>query len=396
MTYIERDFKNLAIDGQNDGKHPASLASAYADDTEPYKLRGAYSDGLTQGVFIPSLNLHHSFSVTFWAYSVDGVGEHVLFSKDKGGNYDTPNTENFLDIASLSNGVLAAFLYQDSNDKFNSACKTPESAITTNAWYYIAYTFDFNGEDTLVTIYVDGTSKLAYNAEDVFILDKSSYTQAWLFMSTASSAGDAAVANAWNGFIYWFTLDQDVLTANEIANGIQTDGALCSLGTACDKCPTVNGNKCLWTVERDQYVNSSGNAADCDNTASHEEPLCLNDVGCVREEDCNRCNDRICLTCINFDEGAQICETCKSNASNGDGSQVCECITQTFFDEGSDACENCNSACDECPDFGDSTNKSCTECQGGYYLHPDSATCLDFCPTGFSENGNACEKTKDL
>jgi len=74
-------------------------------------------------VFIPNLHLHHSFSVSFWA-KLTGTNdqERVLFSKDKGGNYDTPNAENFLDVAVLNNGRLAAFMYLNADNKFNGDC----------------------------------------------------------------------------------------------------------------------------------------------------------------------------------------------------------------------------------------------------------------------------------
>ena len=392
LTYIDRDFKNLAIDGQNDGKGASFIGSAF-DDTQPYKLRGAYSNGSSQGVFIPSLNLHHSFTMTFWAM-LTGTNdrERVLFSKDKGGDYSTANAENFLDLAVLDNGRMGAFLYQNSTDAFSGSCETVQSYITSNDWYFIGYSFDFNGKDTRVHISLDGSEILTHTGENIYMQDKSSYSQAWLFMSTASSFGAAAPSNAWEGFIYWFALDQTVLTISEIMQDVETDGELCSSDIlTCSVCPKVR-SKCLWTVERDSYVDSLGNVGQCDEASSHEEPLCTNDVGCVRGEDCNLCNDRLCSVCINFDEGAAICEQCKSNSSNGDGSQACECLTQFFFDEVSDSCESCHVACDECADFGDNTNKSCTACASGYFLHPDSHTCLDFCPTGFTENGIVCDR----
>ena len=396
LTYIERDFANLAIDGQNVGQQASVIGSGFAD-TLPYKLRGAYGNGSNQGVYIPSLHLHHSFSVSFWAKLTGTMDqERVLFSKDKGGGYDTPNAENFLDVAVLNNGRLAAFLYQNADDKFEGDCATSELAVIADAWYYIVYTFEFDGTDTIVTIYVDSINIFSYTAQTLYIQDKSSYSQAWLFMSTASSFDDPAPANAWEGFIYRFQLDQYVITPNEISLGIETDGSQCTPNTiTCSKCPTVNGSQCLWTVDRDSYVDSLGNTNECDDSNDHEDPLCLNDVGCVRREDCNRCNDRLCQTCINFDEGLEICEVCTTNADNNQGTTVCQCSDQYFFDERSDTCEECNVACDECADFGDKTAKSCAACEAGYFLHPDSNTCLDFCPTGFATNGLVCDRGSD-
>ena len=396
LTYIERDFANLAIDGQNVGQLADFWGSGFAD-TQPYKLRGAYGNGVNEGVFIPNLHLHHSFSVSFWA-KLTGTNdqERVLFSKDKGGNYDTPNAENFLDVAVLNNGRLAAFMYLNADNKFNGDCQTAESAVLANAWYYIVYTFDFDGTNTIVTIYVDSVDIFSYTAQTIYIQDKSSYPNAWLFMSTASSNDEPAPANAWEGFIYRFQLDQYVITPTEIVAGIELVGTNCSPDTiTCSKCPTVNGRQCLWPVNRDEYIDSDGNELECDDSNDHDEPLCLNDVGCCRREDCNRCHDRLCQTCVNFDEGVEICEECKTNTDNNSGTTVCQCNNQFFFDERSDNCEACNVACDECADFGDKTAKSCTACQTDYFLHPDSNTCLDFCPTGFTENGLVCVRGAD-
>jgi hypothetical protein len=34
----------------------------------------------------------------------------------------------------------------------------------------------------------------------------------------------------------------------------------------------------------------------------------------------------------------------------------------------------------------DVTNKACTVCKPGSFLHPGSATCLDLCPSYYAEN----------
>jgi hypothetical protein len=84
--------------------------------------------------------------------------------------------------------------------------------------------------------------------------------------------------------------------------------------------------------------------------------------------------------------------TCISNAGDS-GTAPCACNTKFFFDEQTDTCAACHTFCADCPDFGDSTNKSCDSCDTGYFKQPNRLTCLDICPTGYTSNvpGKTCD-----
>ena len=116
--------------------------------------------------------------------------------------------------------------------------------------------------------------------------------------------------------------------------------------------------------------------------------------GCVREKDCNRCDDRLCHTCNNFDERYTYCTTCITNASkiNGLSSNVCDCDDNFWYDDYylladhpnedyTDKCVPCDIACKKCSSL---SYQTCTECRTNFYKQDGANTCLDFCPTGYT------------
>lgn len=57
-------------------------------------------------------------------------------------------------------------------------------------------------------------------------------------------------------------------------------------------------------------------------------------------------------------------------------------------------CAPCHAGCKQCSN---DMNLSCSSCRSGFYLQPDSFTCLHQCPTGFTRNDltNECEGVVD-
>ena len=137
------------------------------------------------------------------------------------------NAENFLDFVALDDGVLAVRLYNGAVDLFEGQCQSETQAITQNTWVNISFTANFNGVDTVIIIYVDGTSTKSFTAQRVYIEDKAAYPNSWLFLSSASVEGTKSPSSVWNGFIYWFTVHQAVLT-EELADSIELDPTACA------------------------------------------------------------------------------------------------------------------------------------------------------------------------
>ncbi|MEE4247558.1 MAG: hypothetical protein V2I33_19295 [Kangiellaceae bacterium] len=78
-------------------------------------------------------------------------------------------------------------------------------------------------------------------------------------------------------------------------------GRAADVSSSCDGCGICPDNRstCLWVATTTQWSD--------DGTATNCEAGCT--VGCVRQEDCNRCNDRRCDVCTNFDAEAASCTT---------------------------------------------------------------------------------------
>ena len=85
----------------------------------------------------------------------------------------------------------------------------------------------------------------------------------------------------------------------------------------------------------------------------------------MRGSDCNLCHDRLCDTCINFDSGVEICETCIANADNTTHAEPCSCNETFFWDDESITCFSCNSDCVLCRD---TTLLTCTQCASPFFL----------------------------
>ena len=125
-------------------------------------------------------------------------------------------------------------------------------------------------------------------------------------MRMNSNAGQSNPVNVFHGFIYWYRLYTEKIDDATLTAEIELDGTNnCNLGP-CSNCPTVNGSICLWTVARNYYFD--GDEHICDNSYDLvADNDCTMDQGCVRGEDCNRCDDERCEDCINFDSDGDKC-----------------------------------------------------------------------------------------
>ena len=317
LTYIERPFTNLAIAGVLDGSL-GSVRSSEFKDTIPYKLRGAWSDGIDRGIWIPNLRLHHSFTVSLWVSADALSSDSVLFGKDKN-IYTSAGDEDWFECGISSTGRLSTKFFLNGADAFADAAKTDENIINIDTWYFIAFSYYFTGIDTPIKIFRDNASLINYEANDLYIEDQLNYANTFLFMTTDKQANEAAAepSKVFSGFIYWFQLWYKPVEANtsnlaEILGSQYQEN--CDVdGCTCSKCPLKPTARCLWTVERDEFRNTDCNSQECNEDG--ETHTCTIENGCVRSEDCNRCHDRLCSTCLNFDEGDVVCEECILNAS---------------------------------------------------------------------------------
>jgi len=172
---------------------------------------------------------------------------------------------------------------------------------------------------------------------------------------------------------------------NRLANTGEDDhwiDSTCS-GTGCTICPD-DRDTCLWDTQVESF--GQDNATACDTNCGTNGT-----DGCVRTEDCNKCNDRLCLTCFNFDDPVSICSQCVPNAS-GAPTQFCQCDSNYYFAEGTDSCTQCPTECATCTNTHAGANKECTSCETGYSFLATIGMCVPTCPTGSTANAsNECE-----
>jgi hypothetical protein len=226
LTYIERPFKNLAAEGVNTGALGSTKGAAFKD-TLPYKLRGAYSDGVDRGIFIPSLNLHHSLSISVWFYLTDNTAERALFAKEKN-DYAAADKENLFEFVALTGGKLAVHIYLDATDHCQTSggdpCATDAAAISTDVWTYAVVTLAFDGQNTEVKFYINSSAVAkTVTASNVFLEDRDAFPNAWLLMTTKESSGAGVPDKVWKVYLYHFTLNNKTITAADVGGDIETD-----------------------------------------------------------------------------------------------------------------------------------------------------------------------------
>ena len=183
-------------------------------------MRGRYGDGVSTGIYIPGLNLHHTFTLQTWIYAYTNSG--TIFSKDKGG-YAFEHAENLLDLE-IIHGAISAKLYTNATDHFNGNCKTEDDVVKTETWLNVAYVFLFDGMDTKVDIYVNTQLIKSFNGVGLFLEDKDVHPNAWLMVSSSKPSGSIIPTNAFHGYMYRFRIINSIDVANifddvdEIAN----------------------------------------------------------------------------------------------------------------------------------------------------------------------------------
>jgi hypothetical protein len=189
--------------------------------------------------------------MTAWIFVEDGsAAQSTIFSKDKN-DYSGADKQNLLDIVLLNGGKLGCRQYLDNTEHFAGACESDAAAISDNTWYYMAISFEFEGVDTSVKMYLEGTLIKTIVGAAVILEDRDTYANAWLHMATATSVGfDAEPENVLTGFIYRFRLYNNLFT--DFPSEIETNAASCQGCVTGTFCPQFNGLQCLWSCGRDE------------------------------------------------------------------------------------------------------------------------------------------------
>ena len=159
---------------------------------------------------------------------------------------------------------------------------------------------------------------------------------------------------------------------------------------------------------------------DCDHNQTNpdcEECLPRCEEGCIRTFDCRPCVDSFCEVCTDY-EGPCEEDSCMPGATYTEGNCTCdppryyqididvcaectegccecsrsdECITCCegwHLEETNPTCVRCDPACEVCDAAG---INDCSRCSDGFYHVPDTTTCTDHCPTGYTQGAEECE-----
>ena len=118
--------------------------------------------------------------------------------------------------------------------------------------------------------------------------------------------------------------------------------------------------------------------------------------GCIRNDEDNcRCKDIECADCVSF-FFYSMCQDCTATGNASGVGNPCECnfgYSRDMISQDCQVVENC--AADECKYCANGTTTfygGCDICSEGYYLWPDTAACLAYCPSGsaMEKDSSAC------
>ena len=329
---LEETFSTFSFTHFQSGTGPSTyfpFNNGENDDVLPMKQRGVYADSSRMIRSIDEANLYHDFTLTFW------------LKLKTAGNLITKGVDLVIDPSASMTLKLEnkGGMKQDGTLTFSASL---------NQWHYSAFTCEFSSSSgTTMKRYLDGNSSPAQTSVADYIFRHGTGNHIQIGGSVSS------------GFIYRVRILQEVDTViignDQICSGPFT-------------------TECLWSCAEDEYSDGT-NCQPC-NFCSY---------GCVRTEDCNPCDDRLCKECSDFGSG---CLTCKDNAEDSSG--TCACMPGYFLDSNYQ-CSPCPSNCDVCSN---SNFNQCSVCSPGYFLVNE--VCYPYCPSGYSPNSGVCDLSDDF
>lgn len=359
VFYIKLDdtIKGSLLDSKSNIRVITGLTSEFypyyeLSDPIAVKNRGYYFNGISTFMQFDdnsNLILSPSFTLTLWTFP---KGPGTIFSKQYEENPSFQlelNSNKTMKISiKLTNNDYISEVFTDSNIKFFE-------------WNFLGVTLTLQDDlSTLITIAINKEVKTSLLGVSPFIdyIYQSTYTIG------ANYNSSHLLENFYQGYIrsiqIW-NFPKDPLS--EILSNCEG---------SCEICP--KSGTCLNNCEYFQYY--SGDCNNCSETCS---------TGCVRQEDCNLCLDRLCEKCSDY--SLTGCYKCVDGAVMKDGECKCENGETQIKENGNFYCKvNCMEYCSGCYSM---QNGDCWDCKEGYYLE-NSGLCLPQCQTGYEPEGSQC------
>lgn len=324
------------------------------NDPKAGKNKGYYFNGLSSYMKIlpgakGGLVLSPRFSIGVW---MRAEGQGVIFVRQASGTYSfmmQVKDESWLQVyCQLSQfGSFSVF------ETFNQ--------IQLASWVFVgvSVTQDENLA-SYAKIVVDKETETKFMGKSSFI---DFYSQSYSVIGAKYNTSQA-LDSFFKGFIFSISIwNDEVDFGNEVNNDCKGNCEICPFSGICPEPCSFN-----------EYFD--GICMNCSDKCTQ---------GCIRKEDCNLCQDRLCEKCSNYSSIG--CEKCVDGASFNLG--TCTCINGDvkLRNDGGLYCETaCNYKCKTC--FS-SKNGDCLECNQDFVLV--DGLCIDNCPTGRNNNSGVCE-----
>ena len=348
----------------------------------------------TSSTFYPTYESNDPFAINERGYYFDGIGSVMSFVANSDNNLQMvlspvhtiglwvlPYTNQGVYVSKMTNvaSPISYLIFESTilgylqvTVKFKLITTpfvyTSTEVITLNAWNHIGFALYINTgtSNSEIISYKNGV------ASSISILGSGHYedlTSNYLFTIGATYNPSKVLTTFFKGYI------------NELKIWNKNQNLASEIGT-CSTCFCPSStNVCISTCLYTQYIDFGGACSDCLNSCP---------TGCVRSQDCNLCNNRLCLQCTDFSSSG--CSQCKTNAVKIIPSNSCQCSSGSYYDSSTASCLSCFTYCESCES---GINGDCLSCKTNNYLNPEGTLCLTTCPIGYNIVGNKCAKSSE-
>ena len=308
--------------------------SPEASDPIPAKQRGLYFSG--NSVVIANIALPHVFSIGILLKPTDSANMTIV---NDGNNIVVQAFGSVASVnAELDDGTYSIFR-SDAIQAFGT-------------WTFIALSLNYSFPTSTLCAYINGVQVFSNSFPGVYRTFSS---------SIAVGGGANSVSPGllyYKGFLYSIYLWNTPITDFSA----YLDFTVCTPEIAVD---------CMWDCDIDEYLVANGACSYCMDNC---------DLGCVKDQSCNVCQDQLCAVCLDF---GNTCVACVANAQMISG--ICQCNTNTIVFP--TWCELCDATCATCfIPYGN----GCYTCANAGELVCEGV-CVEQCPDGFEEAGGNCE-----
>lgn len=327
------------------------------DINDPYagKDRGYYFNGVSSYMDLSTadnnqdqLVISPAFAISIWLYP---ISQGTIFTKQSDSTF------------SILLRVTPDFFFESSIvlDNLTVALKSSTS-ITLHSWNFIGITISVlsnsNSQGTLT--FNTLISSPTFLSSRPFADLQSDFT-----CTIGASYNTLFILNNYfTGYLFSLTIyntDQSLIST--ISLSCTGDCLFCPISTLC-----------ITNCNLSQFY-FAATCTSCSNSCTK---------GCVRNNDCNLCSDRLCYNCKDYTSTG--CLQCVDGASMVNGICVCNSGSTMVRENGNFYCENqCMSFCKTCYSM---SNGDCISCNDGYYFM--KGLCLPYCQIGYLEGQGVC------